>query len=120
MPQALHDRELRAGDCAGNSFAHRWRTGILVFAGEQRDLATTGVHASNGCAPVTVVAVEIDVALVYAGPRLAVVPPVLASVRLGTMRRVEAVGVAGGKLAPVDRRVMQELVVAAGRVGAAF
>ena len=51
---------------------------------------------------------------------MAVVPPVLASARLGTMRRVEAVGVAGGKLAPVDRRVMQEFVVAAGRVGAAF
>src|SRR5262245_52071356 len=120
MPHALYDGELRARDGGGYRLAHRGRTRVVVFAGEQRDLAAIGVDAPDVLAAVPVVAVEMHVALVYARARLAVVPPVLAPARLRTVGRVEPVGVTRGELAAVDRRVMEELVVAAGRVGAAF
>ncbi len=120
MPHALHDGEARAGNRGRDRLAHLRRAGIIVFAGQERDPTAVGVDALDVLAPVPVVRVEPHVALVHARAALAVVPPVLAPARLRTVRRVEPVGVARGELAAVDRRMMQQFVVAPGRVGRAF
>ena len=120
MPHALHDGHARARNARRDLLGHLRRARVVVLAGEQRDLAAVGVDALDVFAAVPVVAVEMDVALINARPRLAVVPPVLAPAPLRAGRRVEAVGVARGELAAVDRRMMQQFVVAPRRVGRAF
>jgi hypothetical protein len=120
MPHALHDGEARPGNGRGHRLTHRRRAGIVVFASEQRHLAAVGVNALDVIATIPIHAVEVDVALIDAGPGLAVVPPVFAPRCFWAERRVEAVGVARRQLTAVDGRMMKQLVVAPGGVGRAF
>jgi hypothetical protein len=117
MADAGHDRKAGAGNFLGNRFRHRRRAGIVVFASEQRDLASAGVDLAQVLTGIPIVAVKMDVALIDTRSRLAVIPPVLAPVFFRTERRAQSVCIACAKLAPVNRRVMQELAVAAGRIG---
>src|SRR5262249_3866351 len=117
MADAGHDRKAGAGNFLGNRFRHRWRAGIVVFAGEQRDVTSASVDPAQILTGIPIVAVKMHVALIDTRSRLAVVPPVLAPVLFRTERRAQSICIACAELAPVNRRVMQELVVAAGRIG---
>ena len=45
MPHALHDGHARTGNARRDLFGHLRRTRVVVFAGEQRNLAAVGVDA---------------------------------------------------------------------------
>ncbi len=105
-----------AGDGRGDRLGHRRRTGVVVFAGEERHLALPRVDPLDLLARVPVEAVVVHVPGVDARPALRVVPPVLALRDLGARRCVEPERVARAELAAMDRRVMEEVVVAPRRV----
>src|SRR5262249_16571489 len=117
MAYAGHDRKAGAGNFLGNRFRHRRCAGVIVFAGEQRDVTSTSIDPAQVLTGIPIVAVKMHVALVDTRSRLAVVPPVLAPVFFRTEGRAQSVCIACAELALVDRRVMQKLVVAAGRIG---
>src|SRR5262245_37103826 len=120
MAHALHDGKARPGDGRGHRLAHLRRTGIIVFASEQRHFAAVCIDALDVVTTIPVYAVEVDVALIDARSGLTVVPPVFAPRCFWTERRVEAVCVARCQLAAVDGGMMEQLVVASRCVGRAF
>src|SRR5436309_2627042 len=83
-----------------------------VLAGEQRYAAFTRIDALHVLARVPVEAVVVHVARVDARPALAVIPPVLALRFLWALRRAQPVRVARAQLTAVDRRMVEEVVVA--------
>ena len=110
----------RARDRRGDRLGHCRRARVIVFAAQQRDFAARRIDLLDILARIPIDAVEIHVTLINARAGLGVIPPVLAPVHFRTVRRVEAIGVARAQFAAVDGRVVQEIVVAARRIGRAF
>lgn len=68
MAEALHDGHLSSGNAGGDGQRLLRRTGIIVFAGQQKKRATFGVDPADPIADVAVDLVEIQIALKTPGP----------------------------------------------------
>ena len=79
MANVFHNGKPATGDHIGGGLGHLRGRRIIIFAGQQRHLASVCIDRLDRFARVPVDAVIIHVALVHAGSALAVIPPIFAA-----------------------------------------